>query len=147
MTIRKNKLIQLVHIAKFQLKMDDASYRLLLFQNFNKSSSKDLTVKELSELVMLFQSKGAKIRLSSYSYNYKPANFLTPSCRKLWSLWRSMYDENIVRDGSSLALNFYVKRVLKGSLSWNDLNDNDACVVIETLKKWKERCDEKNNGC
>ncbi|MDO9734694.1 DUF1018 domain-containing protein, partial [Glaesserella parasuis] len=59
----RNKLLQLVHIGKNQLGMDDETYRSLLSQQFYQNSAKNISYSELVKLVKILQEKGAKIRL------------------------------------------------------------------------------------
>lgn len=56
------KQLQIIHIAKEQLKLDDESYRDLLQDRFNVSSAKDLSYKEADGLINFFKSKGFKIK-------------------------------------------------------------------------------------
>ena len=59
----RKRLLQLVHIGKSQLKMDDETYRSLLSQQFYQNSAKNISYSELVKLVKILQQKGAKIRL------------------------------------------------------------------------------------
>ncbi|MDP8080215.1 regulatory protein GemA [Phocoenobacter skyensis] len=141
MTMRKDKLIKLVHIAKSQLKMDDDVYRCLLNQYFNRSSSKELKVNELQELVKVLQSKGAKIKLPFTRFQ---PNKLSPMCRKVWAMWKAMKNDGIIEKDTSAALNAYIKRLLAYSVSWQKLNNSEANTIIESLKKWRERVGKEN---
>lgn len=58
----KAKLIQLIHIAKSQLAMDDLSYREMLKRLTNKTSSTKCTVVELHKVLHELQTKGAKVK-------------------------------------------------------------------------------------
>lgn len=55
------KQIQLIHIAKQQLNIDDDLYRDILQNNFNVSSSKELTNIQAEQLLRFFRSKGFRI--------------------------------------------------------------------------------------
>ena len=59
MSITK-KQIQLIHIAKQQLSIDDDTYKELL-ANYNVTSSKDLTQFQAEHLLRHLRSKGFKI--------------------------------------------------------------------------------------
>lgn len=69
----RKRLLQLVHIGKTQLGMDDETYRNLLSQQFYQNSAKNISYSDLLKLVKLLQGKGAKIQLprsqSSLSYS------------------------------------------------------------------------------
>ncbi|MDP8162837.1 regulatory protein GemA [Pasteurella skyensis] len=138
MTMRKDKLIKLVHIAKSQLKMDDDVYRCLLKQHFNRSSSKELKVNELQDLVKVLQLKGAKIKLP-----FQPSK-LSPMCRKVWAMWKAMANDGIIEKSTSTALNTYIRRLLLCSVRWQALTNDEANTIIESLKKWRERVGKEN---
>ncbi|MDO4698326.1 MAG: regulatory protein GemA [Pasteurellaceae bacterium] len=126
------KMIQLIHIGKSQLKMDDESYRLLLQQQFDKRSSKALNEQELRRLVNMLQQKGASIRLPF------GRSELSPMTKKIWAVWKSMASKGIIADGSSKALNSYIARMLPNK-QWNKLTMVEASQVIESLKQWQKR--------
>ncbi|HAS02306.1 MAG TPA: regulatory protein GemA [Pasteurella multocida] len=121
------KLIQLIHIGKQQLGMDEETYRSLLKQQFGKSSSKDLKESELRQLIVTLQQKGATIRRPQMR------TILTPLQRKLWAVWKSTADE-----ATNNALNAYVVR-MGVDIRWNKLNNQQASFVLETLKQWQKR--------
>lgn len=56
----KTKLIQLVHIAKQQLNIDDLSYREILKRLTNKTSSTKCTIVELHKILHELQKKAQK---------------------------------------------------------------------------------------
>lgn len=121
------KLIQLIHIGKQQLGMDEETYRSLLRQQFGKSSSKELKESELRQLIATLQQKGATIRLPQMRTT------LTPLQRKLWAVWKSTADE-----ATNNALNAYVVR-MGIDMRWNQLNNQQASFILETLKQWQKR--------
>lgn len=121
------KLIQLIHIGKQQLGMDEETYRSLLGQQFGKSSSKELKENELRQLIVALQQKGAKIRPPQMKTS------LTPLQRKLWAVWKSTAAE-----ATNKALNAYVVR-MGIDLDWNQLNNQQATFILETLKQWQKR--------
>lgn len=126
------KMIQLIHIGKSQLKMDDESYRLLLQQQFGKRSSKALNEQELRRLVKMLQQKGAMIHLPF------GRSELSPMPKKIWAVWKSMASKGVITDGSSKALNNYIARILPNK-QWNKLTIAEASQVIESLKQWQKR--------
>lgn len=130
----RNKLLQIVHVGKRQLGIDDESWRVLLNQQFYQNSSKDVSIANLRKLVQLLQSKGAKIRLPQGS-----RSALLPIHRKLWSTWKAMADKGVIADGSSTALQAYVNRLLPDVYSWVQMSPEQASVVLEALKQWNKR--------
>ncbi|MGX2948557.1 phage protein GemA/Gp16 family protein [Frederiksenia canicola] len=126
------KLIQLVHIGKSQLKMSEESYRLLLEQLFGKRSSKALNEQELRQLINILQQKGATLRLPFGRVG------LSQISKKLWATWKAMESQKIVENGSSHALNAYVASLFPDK-AWNKLNAAETAQVIESLKQWQKR--------
>lgn len=55
---QKKGLVKKVHVAIRQLGLDDAAYRRILAGRFRVASSKALSVRELEELVRIFESLG-----------------------------------------------------------------------------------------
>lgn len=127
----RNKLLQLVHIGKAQLGMDDETYRSLLSQQFYQNSAKNISYSELVKLVKILQTKGAKIRLPK-------AEKLSPIQRKLWAVWKQMHADGVIDDGSSRGLNSFVKRSLD-DVPWNELTNAQATLILENLKQWQKR--------
>lgn len=128
----RNKLLQLVHIGKNQLRMDDETYRSLLSQQFYQNSAKNISYSELVKLVKILQEKGAKIRLPK-------TEKLSPIQRKLWAVWKQMAKENVVAEGSSRALDSFAQRYFPTVQYWKELSDTDTASLLETLKQWKKR--------
>lgn len=128
----RNKLLQLVHIGKNQLRMDDETYRSLLSQQFYQNSAKNISYSELVKLVKILQEKGARIRLPK-------AEKLSPIQRKLWAVWKQMAKENVVAEGSSRALDSFAQRYFPTVQYWKELSDTDTASLLETLKQWKKR--------
>ncbi|AKO45711.1 regulatory protein GemA [[Haemophilus] ducreyi] len=129
----RNKLLQLVHIGKSQLGMDDETYRSLLSQQFYQNSAKNISYSELIKLVKLLQDKGAKIQLP------RSKSSLSPIQRKLWAMWKQMYADGVIDDGSSRGLNSFVKRSLNDDAPWNELTNSQATLILENLKQWQKR--------
>ncbi|MCQ9121204.1 regulatory protein GemA [Rodentibacter pneumotropicus] len=124
----RRRLLQLVHIGKNQLKMDDETYRSLLSQQFYQNSAKNISYSDLVKLVKILQQKGAKIRLPRNTQQ------LAAIQRKLWAVWKAVADES-----TSAALNAYVKRYYADMTDWRDLDGEQTTSIIEQLKQWKKR--------
>ncbi|MDA5607036.1 regulatory protein GemA [Pasteurella multocida] len=123
----RNKLIQLIHIGKQQLGMDDETYRSLLSQQFYQNSAKNISYSDLIKLVKLLQQLGAKISLP------KETTPLTSLQKKLWAVWKSTAEE-----ATNDALNAYVER-MGIDKPWNRLNNQETVLILETLKQWQKR--------
>lgn len=84
----RKRLLQLVHIGKNQLGMDDETYRSLLSQQFYQNSAKNISYSELVKLVKILQQKGAKIRLPH------DVSQLSAVQRKFWAVWKAVAEES-----------------------------------------------------
>lgn len=124
----RKRLLQLVHIGKSQLGMDDETYRSLLSQQFYQNSAKNISYSELVKLVKILQQKGAKIRLPS------DIPQLSAVQRKLWAVWKAVADES-----SSAALNAFVQHYYAEIADWRELDSEQTAAIIEHLKQWKKR--------
>ena len=124
----RKRLLQLVHIGKSQLGMDDETYRSLLSQQFYQNSAKNISYSELVKLVKILQQKGAKIRLP------RDIPQLSAVQRKLWAVWKAVADES-----SSAALNAFVQRYYTEIADWRELDSEQTASIIEQLKQWKKR--------
>lgn len=123
----RKRLLQLVHIGKTQLKMDDETYQSLLSQQFYQNSAKNISYSDLLKLIKILQQKGAKIRLPQGSTT------LSTQQRKLWAVWKVMADES-----SSAALNAFVQRYYAEVSDWRELDSEQTAAIIEQLKQWKK---------
>ena len=124
----RKRLLQLVHIGKSQLGMDDETYRSLLSQQFYQNSAKNISYSELVKLVKILQQKGAKIRLPH------DVSHLSAVQRKLWAVWKAVAEES-----SSAALNAFVQRYYSEIADWRELDSEQTASIIEQLKQWKKR--------
>lgn len=138
-TDSKLRLIQLIHIGKSQLQLDDDTYRNMLKQPTQKESTKQLTVAQLNRVIAHLQGLGFKIQSKA---NPKQVAAKDPQSQKIRALWRELHDLGHVVDNSEVALSAYVKRITGiESLAW--LSTPQASQVIETLKSWLNRLEVK----
>ncbi|ASU16898.1 MULTISPECIES: gp16 family protein [Actinobacillus] len=152
----KTKLIQLVHIAKQQLNIDDLSYREILKRLTNKTSSTKCTIVELHKILHELQKKGAKVKWFAKSAKkttaYSPATGETPVkseiTHKIRAVWIQMGKHGFLRDASEKALNAYMRKIINKNrsvlvLNVGALDVNDASQLLEILKKWHFRVMKK----
>lgn len=71
MRLTKEKAIQLIHIAKQQLRMDELSYRMLLKNITGKTSSTKMTISELVKVLTEMEAKGFRTTVKN-GYRYSP---------------------------------------------------------------------------
>lgn len=148
----KAKLIQLIHIGKQQLNMDDFSYREMVKRLTNKTSSTKCTIVELHKILHELQQKGAKVKWfakrgtkqTAYSPATGEVKVKSEIAHKIRAVWIQMGKHGFLTDSSEKALNSYMRKVMnKGksvlALNVGALNDNDASRFLEILKRWHRR--------
>jgi len=145
-------LIRLVHVAKRDLALDDETYRAMLMAVTGEASSADLTVPQLERVLDHMKRSGFTVRHKSPKD--RPRDSAHPpgglsrriaqdtQSRKIRALWLSLHDMGAVRNCSEAALGAYVRRITRcDALQW--LDADQASHVIETLKKWQFRIQQK----
>lgn len=129
----KKRDIQIIHIAKQQLNMDDAAYRDILFTLTRKRSSTELDFAERKKVLDHLEACGFK---RTKPQPRKLAD--DPQSKKIRALWLELHTAGKVRNPSESALAAFVKRQTgRDALQW--LNSKEASAVIEELKKWLAR--------
>ncbi len=143
LTPYKRKMIQIIHVAKSKLGLDDATYRAILGRKAGgKSSSKDMSMSELEAVLEHMRSLGFEDRSSG---GPKPASKAKaakladdPQSKLIRHLWLRLRDLGAIQDSSEAALASFVKGQIRVErLEW--LNGYQAGVIIERLKKWVDR--------
>ena len=131
------KLIQLIHIAKGQLKLDEDTYRHMLVEiGGGKNSTKKMSKSELVAVFEHLKTLGFKTAPPKSSGKLKQAD--DAQSRKIRSLWLTLYDLGAVRNSSEKALAKYVERQT-GKSALQFLSTQNASQVIESLKQWQSR--------
>lgn len=137
----KPQLIKLIHIAKSKLSMDEDTYRSILMRIGKKTSSKDLSLPELMQVLEHLKQCGFKVappkRAGTLSQSKKA------QAKKIRSLWLTLHTLGAIQDSSEYALSRYVKRMVKvDHLNW--INIAQGSLLIESLKKWVKRIEVQN---
>lgn len=148
----KAKLIQLIHIGKQQLNMDEFSYREMVKRLTNKTSSTKCTVAELHKILHEIQQKGAKVKYfakrgaepTAYSPTTGEVIVKSEITHKIRAVWIQMDKHGILRDNSEKALNAYMRKVMNQgkivlALNVGALKGNEASRFLEILKQWHKR--------
>lgn len=131
--MNKGKLIQLIHVFKNKLAMDDETYRTMLVTMTGKTSTRDMEIVQLNSVIKTLKC-GSQVR----SVCRRPAASY-PQAKKLRALWLNMYAAGIVRDRSDVALCAWLKRETGiDRIEW--LMPDKASAAIEKLKQWQKRC-------
>lgn len=133
----KRREIQLIHIAKQQLGMDDESYRAMLWTKGRVKSSTELDWKGRKEVLDHLKACGFKVTASKTRPQAR-ALADDPQSKKIRELWLTLHANGKVRNPSETALAAFVKRQTKvEALQW--LDAKQASQIIEELKKWLAR--------
>ena len=128
------KALQIVHVAKRQLGLDESTYRALLQRVTGKSSAKDLNATQLQAVIAEFKRHGFRIQ-STGIYPTDKNN----QRNKIRMLWQQMHKEGIVQDPSNKALDNYCQRITGSAfLEWVH-NPKQLNRITETLKQWQRR--------
>lgn len=142
------KLIAQIHIAKAQLKLDEADYRALLKDTTGKASSKDMTPAELGKVIEALVKLG-----------FKPASKGAPDGKKspranvrlIFGLWTELGTRGLIENASRPALFAFVEKMTRpkdgpagSGISHPDWLDNgQANKVVEALKAIRQRGPKK----
>ncbi|WP_249960842.1 gp16 family protein [Histophilus somni] len=148
----KAKYIQLIHIAKQKLAMDELSYRAMLERLTGKHSTKQMTLPELMKVMGELEQKGfQKTRKRQHSPSTATAKPQSKIAHKIRAIWIDMHKQGIIRDGSENALNKWVRSIVNPilekqnqplALNVQSLNNQMASLVLERLKKWQQRTEK-----
>lgn len=134
---KRNPLLAQIHMAKSQLEMDDDVYQNFLESVTGVRSSGKMTVKQRLEVIKAFRKAGWKPKFKSK----KSAPFHdidNPQMRKAIALWKKLYRDGPVNDGSPEALFKFAQRLSRvDRVEWMD--PGDWSKVIEALKDWCRR--------
>lgn len=140
----RGRLIQLIHVAKRDLDMDDDSYRDALRSAVGKDSTSDMSIPELERVVSHMKRCGFKVRTKvKVGAPRKTAKVSRPlaqdhESKKIRALWLFLHELGAVQNPSEEALAGYVKRITKvDALQW--ITGEQAETLIETMKKWALR--------
>ena len=137
----RNKLIQIIHVAKRKLSLDDDSYQGLLDGATGKSSCKDMTVPELKRVLLAMRQKGFADTSIGSKAKKDSSKCNTPQAKKIRHLWLNLASTGQLKDKSEKALLSYVKRLTGvGRMEW--CNGAQLSSVIESLKNWVQRATE-----
>jgi len=145
----KSWYIQLIHIAKNQLQLDDDLYRSNLKALTGKGSCKDMNIPELFKVLEHMKKSGFKAVAKNKKSPKTRGNEKHTPLDKLRQLWVQMSHKGLLRDGSEQAL---VKWASNQSARMNNKERIDRLEWLSTslvhqligqLQSWQKRL-EKN---
>jgi len=145
------RYIQLIHIGKSRLNLDDETYRSILMGCTQKNSCKGMSEQELERVLMRLKDMGFKpISKNRSNAKYSPKSsdkkaFEKTQLDKLRQVWIEMNKAGFLRDGSEQGLLTWSKGQAKRfnkneeveKLEW--LNPRMLHHLIEQLKQWQKR--------
>lgn len=137
----RHKLIAMIHIAAQHLDIErgSAEYRAWLQKLTGKFSCKDLTDKQLNDLVNQLKQQGSLERKATGSAPNRPTQ---TQWRKMETLSRQLGFENVMVPQFAA----FVKRITKLE-SPRFLTRQSISKVIIGLEKWLEYKKQKNDNC
>lgn len=130
----RSRLVQLIHIAKSQLGMDDDTYRAMLAGLELPNSTTKMSVPELTKVLEHLKRSGFQVRSKAKE---RPLAGDDQS-RMIRGLWLELHALGYVQNADESALAAWVKRETSvDALQW--LNGKQAQATIEKLKQWRWR--------
>ena len=132
--IPRTKLIQLIHVAKRELSLDEETYRETLEQTTGKASLKEMTDAQLQAVLDRLKTAGFSIK-SKTGTNKLADDVQSKLIRHLWLM---LFDAGEVRNSSELALAAFVKKQT-GVDALQFLSTESADRVINRLRNWCKR--------
>ena len=136
-----------IHVLKSKLQLQDDDYRALLRTLTQKTSTKDMSDRERQQVRDHMQALAERMgvakplqrRATTFAQRKAAAS---PRERKVWALWNQLHRDGLVRDTSAAALNTWVLKMV-GVSALAFANDAQLDILIEALKYWQQRKEEK----
>ncbi|ECD9475906.1 DUF1018 domain-containing protein [Salmonella enterica] len=136
-------LITLIHVAKKDLRLDADTYRDALRATVGKTSCRDMSLSELSNVLAAFKKRGFKVRSKPHNRALKPATVTA----KIRTIWRLMCAQGFLGSDSEAALNAWVRKQTESAnggegvanYQWLEREPALASDVLERLKRWHRR--------
>ena len=165
----KNTLKRTIKTGMHALALDDATYRDML-ENISarvsgkpKRSIKNMTLAELNAVIDEMRNKGFEVRRGKYQGSAASKKDNSPRLRdgelddkpmlgKIQALWITMHQQGFVKDGSDNALNAFARKLINRErikrdkplvINLRGANDRELWQMIETLKSWQQREQDK----
>lgn len=146
----RDREIKLIHVARRDLGLDDATYRAVLREVAGVKSSTELDSRGRHKLLEHFKQKGftvkskAKATKPNVSAGAVSSAAADPQYHKIRSLWSALHEAGAVRVNTEAALRIFIKRIT-GCDDYRFCNGQQVVTVIEALKKWLARSQNKTS--
>lgn len=134
---KKTKLIQLIHVAKTQLGLDDELYREVLESCTGKTSSKLLSIPQLESVLTRMKQLGFQVESKDKAGVKNLAD--DAQSRLIRHLWLQLHNAGQVRNSSETALAKFVENKV-GVSALQFLSTKNADMIINHLRQWCKRC-------
>lgn len=145
--LNQPKLIQLIHIGKSKLCLDDDTYRSLLVAMTGKDSTKAMNIGELNKVLARLKQLGFVVtnqKKDPKPIDDKTSRGIEQQIKLIRHLWLDLHALGAVRDESEQALATYIKNQTQTAI--DDLGSEQASNVIERLKNWRKRLEKQNHN-
>lgn len=143
MQMQRSKLIQIIHVAKNRLGLDDESYQALLANaTKGKTSCKSMTDAELKRVLLAMRQAGFANTTTAAPKYSDVKKCALPQAKKIRHLWLSLAAMGALRDSRESALLSYVRRHTGiDRMEW--CTPEQLSSLIEALKRWIKRVEEE----
>lgn len=143
--LNRPKLIQLIHIGKSQLHLDDDTYRSLLVGMTGKDSTKAMNIGELNKVLARLKQLGFVVthkKKDPKPIDDKASLDIERQIKLIRHLWLELHELGAVRNGSEQALASYITNQTQTDIE--ALDSEQASNIIERLKNWRKRLEKPN---
>jgi phage gp16-like protein len=134
---KKLKLIQLIHVGKKQLGLDDDLYREVLESCTGKTSSKEMTLGQLESVLDRMKQLGFQVESKDKAGVKNLAD--DAQSKLIRHLWLQLHEAGQVRNSDEKALAKFVENKV-GVSALQFLSTKNADMIITHLRQWCKRC-------
>lgn len=134
---KKTKLIQLIHVGKTQLGLDDDLYREVLESCTSKTSSKQMNISQLESVLERMKQLGFQVESKDKTGVQNLAD--DAQSKLIRHLWLELHEAGQVRNSSEKALAKFVENKV-GVSALQFLSTKNADMIITHLRQWCKRC-------
>lgn len=134
---KKTKLIQLIHVGKNQLGLDDDLYREVLESCTGKTSSKLLNIAQLEAVLDRMKKLGFQVESKDKAGVKNLAD--DAQSKLIRHLWLQLHEAGQVRNRDEKALAKFVENKV-GVSALQFLSTKNADMIITHLRQWCKRC-------
>jgi phage gp16-like protein len=138
----RDREIRLIHVGRRELQLDEETYRAMLQSVAGVDSSAKLDASGRRNVLDHMKSKGFQVK-SNAKTAAASRNAADPQYRKIQALWSELARLDAVQVNTEAAIRVYIKRIT-GVTDFAFCNNAQVTVIIESLKKWRNRVEGAN---